>query len=307
MAFSPDGQYLATAVCEKIDPNYYSCLQGRIVLLNVASQQTYDLPMTGHPPISIAISPDGKTLASGTENAGTKGGTIVLWDTVNRNMIGQPLVGNYGSVKAVAFSPDGQTLASGSCGKYNQSGFCSEGKIILWNVSDPTLPTPLDPLAGQGDYVNGVAFSPDGKTLASGSEDKTILLWDVASHEPIGLPFIGHNDYVYSVAFSPDGKTLASGSSDRTVILWDVATHQPIGQPLKGHSDPVVRVTFSPDGQTLASGSWDHKIILWEIDPQIWMEKICQRVGRNLTQAEWAQFFPDEAYRLTCPEWPAGK
>ena len=67
-----------------------------------------------------------------------------------------------------------------------------------------------------------VAFSPDGKTLASASSDKTVILWDVASRKPLGEPLKGHQSAVLSVAFSPDGKTLASASADRTVILWDV-------------------------------------------------------------------------------------
>ena len=91
-------------------------------------------------------------------------------------------------------------------------------------------------LTGDTDAVNSVAFSPDGKTLASGSDDGTVRLWDVATRQQIGKPFTGsHGDLtgpVISVAFSPDGKTLATGSSDGTVRLWDVATRRQIGNPL---------------------------------------------------------------------------
>ncbi len=120
-------------------------------------------------------------------------------------------------------------------------------------------------LRGHTNWVWSVAFSPDGKTLASGGADGTIILWDVATGQPSGPPLTGHSDWVRSIAFSPDGGTLASGSADGTLILWDATTGQPLGPPLVGHNGFITEVAFSPDGRMLASGSADGTLILWDV------------------------------------------
>ncbi len=162
-----------------------------------------------------------------------------------------------------------------------------------------------EPLTGHSEPVLSVAFSPDGLTLASGSFDNTVRLWDVLRQKALGEPLTGHSKSVYSVAFSPDGLTLASGSSDNTVRLWDVQLRKPLGEPLTGHSKSVYSVAFSPDGLTLASGSSDNSVRLWDVNPESWLKQVCYIANRNFSQPEWRKYMGEQRpFEKTCPDWP---
>jgi len=129
----------------------------------------------------------------------------------------------------------------------------------------------LGTLTGHTSSVNSAVFAPDGHTLATGSKDSTVILWDltdpVASRR-LGQPLTGHRKPVNSVAFTPDGRTLATGSDDNTVILWDVtdrAQPRQLGSPLTGHTDAVTAMALAPDGRTLITGSADRTVIRWDL------------------------------------------
>jgi len=191
---------------------------------------------------SVAFSPDGQTLASGSEDK-----TIKLWNLYTGQLL-HTLQGHSNMVWSVAISPDGKSLASGS---WDQT-------IKLWNLHTGQL---LHTLQGHSKRVSSVAFSPDGQTLASGSWDNTIKLWNLPTGQLLRT-LQGHSNTVLSVAISPDGQILASGSGDKTIKLWNLHTGQLL-RTLQGHSIAVSSVAFSPDGQFLASGSGDKTIKIW--------------------------------------------
>lgn len=189
--------------------------------------------------------------------------TIILWDPTTGQPLGQPLRGHREPVWTLAFSPDGKTLASAGRGK----------RIILWALDSDSSPDDESPLARKiGDVLIGhtaairsLAFSPDGKLLASGSDDRSIILWDVETQQPLDQPLKQHDGAVSSLTFNPDQNILASGGEDKAVILWDLSRQEPLAPPLTEHTSWVNDLAFSPDGQILASGGEDHTIILWDV------------------------------------------
>ncbi|MDQ2692028.1 MAG: WD40 repeat domain-containing protein [Chloroflexota bacterium] len=278
VAFSPDGGLLAAGS----DAN-------GIVLWDTATWQPIGQPLFREQErvTSLAFSPDGQVLVSGTRE-----GAIMRWDMNTYQPAASGLLAHDGAVYSVAFSPSGDILASAG----------ADGIVYFWDTESWQLLG--EPLSGHTEAVISVNFSPDGEILASGSADDSIILWNVRTQEPMGEPLRGATSAVSSVAFSPDGQMLGAAVYDQTVMLWDVKAQQSIGQPLSGHIGSVLSVAFSPDGKMLASGSLDNSVILWDLDPASWVEKSCQRAGRNFSALEWGQFFSGQDYRMTCEQWP---
>ncbi len=216
---------------------------------------------------SVCFSPDGKRLASLSSDASVK-----VWDAEK----GQELLSVkwQGRLSDICFSPDGKRLACSRAGdRYAGEMKVSDAEIKVWDAQKGQELLSLKlPTSGPA----CVCFSPDGKRLATGSNDQTVRVWDAQKGQEL-LVLKGHTTgrsallgqpltFISSVCFSPDGKRLASGSADRTVKVWDVEKGQELFT-LTGHTDILRSICFSPDGKRLASASKDQTVKVWDLPP----------------------------------------
>ncbi len=243
---------------------------------------------------AVAWNPDGSRFLSGESQ---EAGVVRQWDPSSGREVG-PLLAS-GPVKALAWSPDGKTILTGSWSDYGAFPGVLLG-VQRWDAATGQRIGPL--LKHKGD-VWAVSFSPDGKTILTGSGDRIAQLWDALTGQPLGEPLV-HPFEVWSAVFSPDAKLVLTGGRDRQARVWEVASRRVVGKTMP-HPGEIRSLAFSPDGKSILTGCRDSFARLWDfqtrqpIGPPLPQFNILEKVefaavdrkfltaGRDRTVRQW--------------------
>jgi WD40 repeat protein len=283
LAFAPDGRTLAAVT-----------LHGQVTLWDVESRSLLRRFSEGWGDVlGVGISADGAILAApGPEDwvgryfEPNEGG-VNLWEVATGEPLDTIALGE--PVGDVAFGPAGSMLAF-----VHERG----GTAEVWDVAEDSRITEL-PVDSDSRFYYAIAFSPDGRTLATGGlEDPMVRLWDVRTGKLIRELDQGSAG-TKTLDFSPDGRTLAVSGYAPVASLWDVATGARIGPTLTAGSRRA-DIDLSPDGRELLMTAADGRGAIWDVDPKSWAERACALANRTLTPEEWEEFLPGRPYEPAC-------
>jgi WD40 repeat protein len=281
-AFSPNSTKIATGSGDNT-----------VIIWDVESGEPLGDPIVGHAAavLGLSFSPDGQTLATGSVDS-----NVALWDVESGQRL-RVFIDHNGMVNSVEYDPSGEMLASGDLnglavmwdadalganhigsiegvvGGVNRSAFLDggmrllsagvDGFIRIWDTaSGEPIGEPIPHGMRHNEQVGPLAFSPDGELLASGSDNGTIMLWEVITGQQITTSISALANGVSVLEFSPDSSAIAAGSPNGPLTVWDLSTGIQIGPFLAGHVDQISTIAFSPDSRYLASGAADGTIVI---------------------------------------------
>ena len=285
LAFRPGGRALAAVT-----------RNGMATVWDVTSRSLRNGPFKvgGSPVIGVSFSTDGTMLATAGQNGAR------LWDASTGGTLGR--LGGKSPADDVAFSPSGDVVALVRDGWFAGDTQVGTGKAVveIWNVAERSRISARLINAGVPDREEGLgytlAFSPDGRLLATAGDDPLVRLWDVRPGKLVRR-FEQNVGEVLRLEFSPDGRTLViAGKPDAS--LWDVATGTQVGR-LSGGSRRAM-LDLSPDGRWLLMTNGDGQGAVWDIDPDSWKRRACALANRALTREEWKKFLPGRRYEPAC-------
>ncbi len=279
LAFSPDGRTLAVTGHGGELSLWDAATLERTRVLRDPSGDGYSQ--------TVAFSPDGRLLATGFFSM--KGGRLDVYDVAAGRLRGDsPKV----SALSVAFSPDGERLAAAAG---------EDGALVLDAASGHRIARPE-----LTDDARSVAFSPDGQELAVGLYGGGVNTFGTRAWEPAGRSLENHTERVTALAYAPEGTRLLTGSPDGTVVLWDLTSRRPIGSPLTVATDLYIAAGFAPDGDSVIAVPHSGDAVRWDVRPSAWERHACLVAGRQLTEREWEDVVPGQAFRPVCVSPPPG-
>ncbi|HEU5251219.1 MAG TPA: WD40 repeat domain-containing protein, partial [Thermoanaerobaculia bacterium] len=294
VAWSPDGRELATAAVRgrvatwsALDGTVrrsFSGIPGR--LPPGAARPRLVAPTNDV--FAIAYSPNGEILAASAAD-----GRILRWNAHSGEPLGRSFTAGKAAEGYVAFgldfSPDGDKLAAAF-----ESGFA-----VVWRLSDERelYRVNIDDGYGRG---SSVAFSPDGRLLATGGGTGEIKLWDAESGQPRGRTLTGTAGWVLSLDFDRTGELLVSSGTDGATRIWDVERRAPFGSPLPGLDNLWANSQLTPSGDRLVVVYSTGPGFIWQMTPSSWERHACTVAGRTLTEREWELYVPGRSYDPAC-------
>ena len=277
LAFFPDGRRLATGG-----------IAGRVTLWDVHGRKVLRTIRFPEPVWWVAVSPDGRRLAVQSRTAVNPRSRVEVRDVASNRVLYSRMITIDRGRGGLFFSPDGRRLAVPGC--------CRPGSPIeVWDArsGERELSVAVD------GYAATVAFSPDGRLLAAGTNSGKVLLLDAQDGERLGPPIEVGKDEIDPVSFSPDGRLLAASSGDQTATVWDVASRKQLGTTFPAVQGVVPVAQFAPDGDLVIAYLAD--AVKWPMDPRTWARFACKVAGRDLTAAEWDDILPDRDHQRVCP------